>query len=110
MTIEIYPKLRRKKILYHDTVEGDATKFTVDASSLGLTLSTAVWSVDSGTATIGTATTTNDISTAIVTTPDSGSALILVLLTFSDGQIINQYIQIRTTKPSNYPSTIWGIL
>mgnify|MGYP003643890279 CR=1 FL=1 len=61
----------------------------------GTTLSSAVWTLEHGDATIGADSEASNVSTALITTSSEVNSLIKVVLTLADGQIGVQYIEIN---------------
>jgi len=89
--------------------KGEATNYSVDwtvkVGRLGTTVSTAVWSVDDGTATISGEALTSGTTAATVTTGSEGCSLIKVTATFADGQIDIHYFKVKAQDPSCVQST-----
>ena len=77
---------------------GQARNYSVDANywadKEGATLTSAVWSVEEGDATVASDSESANVSTALVTTSKEGDSLIKVILTLDDTQIGVQYIRI----------------
>jgi len=65
-----------------------------EAVRLSTTVSSAVWSIDGGKASVSGENLASNVATALITTNDDGRSLIKVKITFADGQIINQHINI----------------
>lgn len=105
---EFYPKINSHQVWTPPAqVEGDALTLTLDmnpeAVRLGTSVSTAVWAVDGGKASLSGESLTTNVATALITTNDDGLSLIKVKITFADGQIINQHIKILSKD--TYSST-----
>lgn len=75
--------------------------FTAIAGQKGATVSSVDWSVDSGSATLGTPTLSSSISTCEVVSPSSDDiSLIKIVGTLSTGKVISKYLQVNTQDPS----------
>lgn len=72
------------------TIEGEITTVRINwAAKTGnesTSVSTAVWTVDSGSATVASASETADVASASVTTASTGTSIIKVKATMADGQ------------------------
>ena len=82
---------------------GEAFTYTIEwgviAETLGTTVSSVAWTVDSGDAAIsGEALSSNDAS-ALITTATTSTALIKVVATMTDGQIDTQYFRVKVYDP-----------
>lgn len=114
MTTDIFPKIKKREVLFHDMQEDEATLFTVDLNPecvrLGVTVSTAVWSTDAGNAAVSGDSLSSNVATALITVPDIERTQVKVVLTLSDSQILNQFIQINVADPivDLFPP-IWGL-
>ena len=82
---------------------GESTTYTIDWSvkvgKLSTTVSTAVWSVDSGSAVISNAALSSNIASATIATGSEGCSSIKVTATFGDGQIDIHYFKVKAQDP-----------
>ena len=98
------------KVQSFPSKKGKAQVFTVDWSvkvgKLSTTVSTAVWTVDSGSATISNEALSSNVASATITTGSEGCALIKVVATYADGQHIDpHFFKIKTEDPYCVQST-----
>ena len=88
---------------------GESFTYTIDwsvsASRLGTSVSSVVWSVDEGSATITNEALGSNVASALVTTSSVGCVLIKVTATLGDGQIDIHYFKIKVSEPSCGVST-----
>jgi len=89
--------------------KGESFTYTIDwsvsASQLGTSVSSVVWSVDDGSATIANEAIGSNVASALITTGATGCALIKVTATLGDGQIDIHYFKIKVSDPSCVVST-----
>ena len=93
------------KVQSFPSKKGKAQVFTIDwgvkVGKLSTTLSTAVWTVEDGSATIANDSLSSNIASATITTPSEGCALIKVVGTYADGQHIDpHFFKIKTLDPN----------
>ena len=83
--------------------KGEAFTYTIDwsvfAGRLGTSVSSVAWSVDSGTATIGSEAISSNVASALITTASSGCAMIKLVATMADSQIDIHFFKISTSEP-----------
>ncbi len=89
--------------------KGEAWTYTIDwtvtAGRLGTSVSSVVWSVDSGSATISGEALASNVASALITTSQSGCAMIKVVATLADGQIDIHYFKVQVSEPNCSTST-----
>ena len=83
---------------------GESTTYTIDWSvkvgKLSTSVSSAVWAVDSGNATITNDALSSNIASATITTGSEGCSSIKVTATFGDGQIDIHYFKVKALDPT----------
>lgn len=99
------------KVQAFPSKKGQAKVYTVDwnvkVGKLGTTLSTAVWTVEAGSAKITNPALASNIASATITTPSEGCSLIKVLGTYADGQHIDpHFFKVKADDPICVEGTI----
>jgi len=84
--------------------KGESTNYTIDWSvkvgKLSTSVSSAVWSVDSGNATITNDALSSNIASATIGTGSEGCSSIKVTATLGDGQIDIHYFKVKVLDPT----------
>jgi len=98
------------KVQSWQAYEGEATNYTVDwsvkAGRLGTTVSSVVWLVDNGSATISNENLTSNVATALITTASEGVSLIKLTAVLADGQTDVFFFKVDANDPKITKSTI----
>ena len=93
--------MSRVKAFQH--YKDESTVYEVDWSvrvgKIGTTVSSVIWSVDSGSATISNEALASNSATAQITTDSSDSSLIKVKATFADSQIDVHFFSVKVDTP-----------
>ncbi len=89
--------------------KGEAFNYAIDwavfADRFNTSVSSVVWSVDSGSATISGDTLSSNLASALVTTDTPGCAMIKLVATMADGQIDIHFFKIDVVDPKCTPLT-----
>jgi hypothetical protein len=87
--------------------KGEAFTYTVDwsvfAGRQSTSVSSVVWSVDSGNATISTEALASNVASALITTGDTGCAMIKLVATMADNQIDIHFFKVDVSDPQCSP-------
>ncbi len=91
---------------------GEAKIYSVDGTAVAAqkstSVSTADWSVESGSAAVSGEALSSNVATALITTANEGCSVIKIKSALADGQIINTYLKINTKEPDcSGDSDIW---
>lgn len=93
MRVQAFPSKKGQSKVY--AVDG-----SVVAAELNTSVLTAVWTIDSGSATITSQSLANNVTSATIETTSEGCALIKVLVTFADSaHITPHFFKIQTLDP-----------
>ena len=97
--------MREIKIQKHEQYKGSVYTYSVDLTlieqSLGLTVSSATWSTQDNTVTIGTSALSSSIASAPITASSVGESLIKVTMTTSGDDSPVFYFNINVLDPEN---------
>lgn len=88
---------------------GETTAYSVDwgvkAAKLSTSVSTVVWSVDSGNATITSEALASNLATALITTSSEGCSVIKLTAVLADGQTDIFFFKVKALDPVCVQST-----
>lgn len=89
--------------------KGEAFNYSVDwnvfTGRFSTTVSSVVWSVDSGTATISSEALASGVASALITTNSVGCAMIKLVATMADSQVDIHFFKVSVDDPKCEPST-----
>lgn len=89
--------------------KGEATNYSVDwgvkAGRLGTSVSSVVWAVESGSATITSEALASNIASATVTTGSEDCSLIKLTATLADSQIDVYFFKVKALDPVCAPAS-----
>ena len=90
--VKAYQHYKDESIVYE-------VDWSVRVGKIGTTVSSVIWSVDSGSATISNEALSSNSATAQITTDSSDSSLIKVKATFADTQIDVHFFSVKVDTP-----------
>ena len=84
---------------YKDNIRTYTVDFNVQVGKLGTTVSSVVWTVEDGSATIASEALASSVASALITTGTIGCALIKVVPTFANGGSEIHYFKLDVNEP-----------
>ena len=97
MKVQSWPQFKGEAFVY--TVD-----FSVFAGRFSTSVSSVTWTVDSGTGTISGEALASNVASALVTTGDTGCAMIKLVATMADNQIDIHFFKVDVNDPKCTPN------